>query len=146
MAPIRADVLLAGIAGAHSRRARGASFIQLARAPWFAKKPFVLRNAPYTIVAPHMGQVEQRIALAETAKVAHEQGQINIEGLPGAAGFVKITLKDKKRPHRMEPAKYPSRIQRTYHTYDELLKILRQYEESLAKRTAPRVAPPVTLR
>ena len=51
--------------------------------------------APY-IVPTHAGQLEAQANLAEAAFTARERGAINIGGLPGAAGYVRATLKGKQ--------------------------------------------------
>jgi len=51
--------------------------------------------APY-IVPTHAGQLDAQANLAEAAYTARERGAINIGGLPGAAGYVRATLKGKQ--------------------------------------------------
>jgi len=109
MAVIRADVLIAGLAGPVPRTARGASVMVLAKAPAWAKKPFVLKNAPHTIVAPHDGQKEIWADFGAIAK-AHKGTTGKIEGLPPIAYFIRKELKGAEEPDKIkDPKDYPSR-------------------------------------
>ncbi|MGI0067040.1 MAG: hypothetical protein ACREB9_01230, partial [Thermoplasmata archaeon] len=51
--------------------------------------------APY-IVPTHAGQLDAQANLAQAAYEAAEQGLINTDGLPGAAGHVRDTLSGKQ--------------------------------------------------
>jgi len=123
MVAIRADVILAGISGAVARGARGASFMQLAKAPGWAKKPYVLKNAPYTIVSPHPGQLEIRADFGSIARL-HKGEKGFKEGLPIIAYHVKKELTGTSEPDSMAREDYPSKMRRTVHTYDEIVSIL----------------------
>jgi len=47
------------------------------------------------VIPSKPGQLEAQANLAEAAYTARERGAINIGGLPGAAGYVRATLKGK---------------------------------------------------
>ena len=128
MAVIRADVLLAGLAGAHSRSARGASFMQLARAPGWAKKPYVLKNAPHTIVSPHPGQIQIRVAFGAVGKSMKGSKGFK-DGLPIVAATVKERITGFKAPFALPEEEYPSKVKHTVHTMEELQRMLAEIEK-----------------
>ncbi len=105
MAMLRSSTVMAGLIGIGSATPR-------------SRKPVLIKNAPYTINTPHKGQAELRIAFGEAAKEAHNRGQININGLPGAAGYIEEQTFNV--PDKIPKDKYPSRMRHTYHTLDEL--------------------------
>jgi len=122
MALLRGSVIM----GAYTMAARPAialTGVQFCKAPWWSKKPFYLRNPPYTILSPHDGQIETRINFGKTAKAKAEKGFK--EGLPATAANIRAAVKGYKAPSRMTPP-YPSRIRRTVHTLAELEGLLKK--------------------
>ena len=104
--------------------------IQLVTKPVFwSKKPAYLRNLPYTNVSPHAGQIEVRIHFGRLAKEAKRVGEVGtkgkfIDGLPGAAAYIHKKMKGFRAPHALPKEAYPSRARRTYHTIEELERML----------------------
>ena len=144
---LRASTFMVGILSAGSTAepmaATGAKTVQIVNAGgmFWSKKRIFIRNSPYTIEDPHPGQADVRIKFAEEASKAKDKTMADspVPGLPPAAGFVKVGLKDYKSPYSMDPKAYPSRQRRTYHTVDELRQILeRKLEER--QRRAMRIA------
>jgi len=102
----------------------GLQLVQAGRVAQWAKKAAWFRNTPYT-VGPwaHPGQIEIRLMFAEAAGQARGQrGLVETPKglLPPAAAEVLKKLTGKTAPHRMDPAKYPSRLRRTAYTAAEL--------------------------
>ena len=124
MVLVRMTSIIAGLTGKPESRPELSTGMQLVgrgRVRW-AKKPFWLRNAPYT-VGPyaHDGQIEVRVAFASAAHQAKGMKGIDPETrLPWAAAHVKKKLKGYRAPHAMDPEKYPSKIQRTAFTEEDL--------------------------
>ncbi|RLG82547.1 MAG: hypothetical protein DRO09_00185 [Thermoprotei archaeon] len=125
MTLIRATTILAGLTGKPESRKELSTGVQLVgrgRVVW-AKKPFWFRNAPYT-VGPyaHDGQIEIRLMFANAAHQAKGMKGLDPEtGLPHAAAHVMRKLTGATAPHRMDPAKYPSKIQRTAYREADLI-------------------------
>ena len=104
----------------------GLQIVGKGRVTW-AKKPFWLRNAPYT-VGPwaHDGQIQVRLKFAEAARQAKGRKGLDPEtGLPPAAAEVRRKLTGYRAPNRMDPATYPSKIRRTAYTAKDLEAIAR---------------------
>jgi len=99
--------------------------IQLVTKPvaW-SKKAAYLRNMPYTAVTPHVGQIEARLKLSEIAK-RHKGERGFKEGLPIIAYHVKSEMAGFRAPHALAKEAYPSKERRTFHTAEELAKLLR---------------------
>jgi len=126
MALLRGSVVFAAALGAMpSRAAIPLTGVQLCRAPWWSKKPFYLRNPPYTILSPHEGQIQTRIHFGEIASKAKGSKGFK-DGLPAVAYAVKSEMKGWTAPARMAKEAYPSRARRTVHTLDELRAMLRE--------------------
>ena len=124
MALLRGGVVFAAALGAMpARPAIALTGVQLCRAPWWSKKPFYLRNPPYTILSPHKGQIETRIHFGEIAAGAKGSRGFK-DGLPAVAAAVKAGMKGYTAPSRMAKEAYPSRARRTVHTLDELKAML----------------------
>jgi len=105
----------------------GIQLVTRGRVTW-AKKAAWLRNPPYTVgPLAHDGQIEVRLAFAEAARQARGMKGLDPEtGLPHAAAHVMRKLSGYMAPHRMDPARYPSKIRRTAYTASELESIARQ--------------------
>jgi len=96
--------------------------IVLKPVPW-SKKPAYLRNLPYTNVSPHPGQVETRIHFGEIAR--RYKGSKGFEdGLPIVAAKIKKEMKGFKASRALSKEAYPSKHRRTFHTIDELKRML----------------------
>lgn len=117
MALLRGGIIL----GAYTMPARPQvplTGVQFCKAPWWSKKPFYLRNPPYTILSPHKGQVETRINFGEKASAAKGRRGFE-EGLPVVAAHVKKTVSGYSAPSKLSKP-YPSQVRRTVHTLAEL--------------------------
>jgi len=89
----------------------------------WSKKPVYIRNLPYTNVSPHPGQIEWRIKFGEAARAA--KGVRGFEdGLPAVAARVKKALSGQRASKRLDPKDYPSKFRRTFHTLEELKRML----------------------
>ena len=126
MALIKGGLLFVAPIGVGMTRAQasGAGF-QVAKAPHWSKKPVVFRNAPYTNVSPTKGQMETRVAFADIAS-AHKGEKGFKDGLPIIAYYIKENMKKYSAPNRMAPEDYPSKHRRTFHTANELKRILEE--------------------
>jgi len=142
---LRASTFLVGVLNAASGSAEarwqmGANAIQV-YAPggmFWSSKSLILRNAPYTINNPHLGQIEVRTRFGEIAR-SHKGAKGFIEGLPAIAYYIKKELTGFKAPDAMTPEDYPSKKQRTKHTLESLKRLGR---EKMKKARAPTVPPP----
>ena len=124
MALLRASVVMAGTFGQGSTTARrnlGASnALVISATPFWSKRPAVIKNAPYTIDHPSTAQLDIRIKLGDAAKEAHNTGQVNINGLPGAAGYVQQKLSGAHGAGALPKGLWASSKRHTLHTLEEL--------------------------
>lgn len=119
MVKVRGSTILAAASGAQPMNKTGANAIQVygAGGMFWAKKPLILRNAPYTIEKPHLGQAETRVHFAEIAhKYKGETGFI--EGLPAVAWHIKQEMTGYRASDAMPKEYYPSKS--SYHSEEEL--------------------------
>ena len=127
MALLRASVVMAGTFGQGSTTARrnlGASnALVISATPYWSKRPAVIKNAPYTIDHPTTAQLDIRIKLGDTAKEAHNTGQIGLYGLPGAAGYVQQKMTGIRGAGALAKGQWASSKKHTLHTLEELKKI-----------------------
>ena len=82
--------------GAEPRSQFGAKTVQI-YAPgrmFWSKKGVIIRNAPYTIEAPHLGQIQARINFGEVAR-RHKGEKGFRDGLPIIAWHIRNEIKDK---------------------------------------------------
>lgn len=100
------------------------SGVVLRKTPPWSKKPMTISKVPYTAIRPTKGQMEVRIHFGRLGKEAKRLGEINTEGYPGSAGYIKRKMKGFVAPHSMRPEDYPSKKRRTFHTLEELEKML----------------------
>ena len=107
---------------------------------WWSRKSVILRNAPYTIEAPHLGQIQARIDFGEIAR-RHKGERGFKEGLPIIAFYVKSERTGKRSPNSMRPEDYPSRKFHTIHTLEQL-KRLETEKRAVARPAAPVGLPP----
>lgn len=103
---------------------------------FWSRKAVIVRNAPYTIDNPHLGQIQARIHFGEIAR-RHKGEKGFREGLPIIAYHVKREMSGFRAPDSMRPEDYPSRKFRTVHTLEELKRMERE------KREKARVPGPV---
>jgi len=131
--------VLAGAGTAEPRWRFGAKAIQVYSpgGMFWSKKSLILRNAPYTIEAPHLGQIQTRIQFGEAARAAKGSKGF-VEGLPAVAAAVKRAMSGFRAPDAMRPEDYPSKKFHTVHTLEELKRMERE------KRAKARVPGPVT--
>ena len=93
----------------------------------WAKKAAWFRNQPYTAVYPHTGQIQVRLRFAEIASRAKGTKGLDPEtGLPQAAALIYKEMSGYRAPDRIDPAKYPSKVRRTFRTAKELETLLRR--------------------
>jgi hypothetical protein len=86
MTLVRPTTVLAGTLGASAVEPRwrlALTGMQIARTPEWSKKPFVLRNVPYTAVMPKPKQIAVRVVFGRLAGQA--KGQKKTGFLPPAA-------------------------------------------------------------
>jgi hypothetical protein len=91
--------------------------IQKIKPVFWSKKAVVLRNQPYTVVNPHLGQMETRVHFAEIAS-KHKGAKGFIEGLPAVAYYVQKEMAGYKAPNALPKEAYIK--QRGPHTAEEL--------------------------
>ena len=128
----------------HELAMYGMQIVSKGRVEW-AKKAAWFRNVPYTAIYPHEGQIETRIQFGVYAKEAASMsvdavaaacgGQVydrarnlvlcNGMVLPKVAAYIMAKMKGFRAPGRLEPAQYPSRHRRTFHTIEELQNMLK---------------------
>lgn len=134
---VRAQTFFAGVSGLADPRNRiGAKGIQVygAGGMFWSKKSVLIRNAPYTIESPHLGQIETRLQFGDIARGA--RGCRGFEdGLPCVAARIKAAMSGYRAADRMPEDAYPSKVKPSFHTMDELRRML----EEKARRVA---APP----
>jgi len=135
MVLLRPQTLLAAFGKPMPRSNIGAKGVQIYApgAMSWAKKALIIRNAPYTIENPTIGQMEARVHFAKIASKAKGMRGLR-NGLPGAASFIQEEMANYKADHSMPPEEYPSRQRRTFHTAEELRRILMK---KLGKRPIP---------
>jgi hypothetical protein len=134
--------VLAGGGRAAARWQMGAKTVQI-YAPggvWWSRKSVILRNAPYTIEAPHLGQIQARVTFGEIAR-RHKGERGFREGLPVIAYHIKTEMTGKRMPNSMRPEDYPSKKFRTIHTLEQL-KRLEAEKRGAARPVAPVGLPP----
>ena len=135
MTLLRASIVLSGLMGANTpRRALGSTnSVLVARAPWWSKKAIVIKNPPYTIDNPTLGQLEARINFGREARSL--RGTKGFEnGMPAIAWRLGEALRGRRMADSMPPEEYPSRKQRTVHTLEQLEAML----EKKTRAPAPR--------
>ena len=114
------------VGGAIPRSLIGASGMVIAqrgRMVW-ARKNVIVKNAPYTIEAPHPRQAEWRIIFGKAASsVKGQTGLETVDGmvLPKAAAYIKKN-KDTLKAQLTKP-KFP-KARKSFHTVAELEKML----------------------
>jgi len=127
MALLRASVVMAGTFGQGSVTARrnlsASNALVISATPYWSKRPAVIKNAPYTINNPSAAQLDIRIKLGDTAKEAHNTGQIGLYGLPGAAGYVQQKLTGIHGAGALAKGQWASSQRHTIHTLEELKKM-----------------------
>jgi len=73
MTLVRATTVLGGTIGSDKLEPRwrlALTGMQLAKTPWWSKKPFVLRNVPFTATTPSPKQLAVRVAFGKAASKA----------------------------------------------------------------------------
>ena len=130
--------LTALMAGTRPMNKTGASAVQIYNpgGMTWSKKPIIVRNAPYTIEHPHLGQAETRIHFGEIAeRYKGEKGLI--EGLPAVAYHIKEEMKGYRASDSMPVEAYPSKG--SFHTIDQLRRYVE--ERKRAGRVGGRLPP-----
>ena len=135
---VRAATFLRGVMQVAEPRSKfGSKAMQIVRAgrmSW-SSKPLFARNAPYTIENPHEGQIEWRIEFGKAARSA--EGCSGLEdGLPCVAAAIKRRLKDKTATARLPEDQYPSKVQRSFHTLEDLEVMLELKKKERERRAA----------
>jgi hypothetical protein len=101
--------------------------IQRVKPVWWSKKALVLRPQPYTVVNPHIGQMQARVHFAEIA--SRHRGERGFKGgLPVVAYAIKTEMKGYTAPRRLPKEEYIK--QRGPHTAEELKERLKAIGES----------------
>ena len=133
---LRPQTIVAAFGSASPRNAIGAKGVQI-YAPGgmhWSKKALIMRNAPYTIENPTLGQIETRLTFADIASRAKgERGFI--DGLPAVAYRIREAMTGYRAADRMDPEAYPSKIKRTFHTAEDLRAMLEK--KAAARRAVP---------
>jgi hypothetical protein len=125
MTLVRPTTIIAGTLGSSAIEPRwrlALTGMQIARTPSWSKKPFVLRNVPYTAVTPKPQQLAVRIAFGEIASMA--KGKKKEGFLPPAAEIVKEAAGQIAGATAGIPSQRDMR--RTLHTVEELRAIAKQ--------------------
>jgi hypothetical protein len=119
--------VFAGAGVAEARWRFGAKAVQVYSpgGVWWSRKALIARNAPFTIEAPHLGQLQGRINFGEIAR-RHKGERGFREGLPIIAFHIKTERKGFKSPDAMRPEDYPSRKFHTVHTLEQLKRMERE--------------------
>ena len=127
MVLVRPQVLLAAFGKAMPRSAIGAKGVQIYSpgAMSWSKKGLIVRNAPYTIESPTLGQIETRLTFADIAHQARGMRGLR-NGLPGAASFIQDAMRGYRAADSLAPEEYPSRVKRSFHTEEELRRMLEE--------------------
>ena len=130
---VRPQVIFAAAGTAQPRNKLGASGIQIYSpgGMWWSKKSLIIRNAPYTIENPHLGQIQARLNFGDHASM--NKGATGFErGLPKVAARLQDALTGTKMANSMAPENYPSR--HGYHTMDDLRVMLEKKKREAEKR------------
>ena len=109
------------------RNAIGAKAIQVygpGGVTW-SKKALIMRNAPYTIENPTPGQIETRLNFGNHAKAAVGCRGL-VDGLPCVAAALKKELHGYRAPSRKPETEWESRTKPSFHTMDELERMLEE--------------------
>jgi len=117
--------------------AYGIQLVSAGKMTW-AKRAAFFRNQPYTAVAPHLGQVEVRIAFGEAASKAEGKTGLAPDGLPWAAHYVREELTGYRAPDAMDPEDYPSKKKRTFRTLEDLYSLRERLERARGRRAPAR--------
>ena len=139
---LRASTFVRGVAGVAEPRNRvGAKAVQVvnARRMFWSSKPVFFRNAPYTIENPHEGQIETRLEFARIARGVKGCTGL-VDGLPCVAAAIKREMKGYGAPGRLPETQYPSKIKRTFHTAEELEKMLEEIKKRRERMAAAALA------
>lgn len=91
---------------------------------FWSKKAMIIRNAPYTIENPHLGQIEARLTFADIAS-RHKGERGFVDGLPVIAAAIKREMTGYRAADSMPKEAYPSR-KRSFHTASELRRMLEE--------------------
>ena len=131
---LRSQVLFAAAGAPQPRNKLGAVGIQIypPGGMHWSKKTLIIRNPPYTIENPHLGQIQARLNFGDHARM--NAGATGFErGLPKVAARLQDALKGTKMANSMDPRNYPSR-QRGLHTMDDLKVMLEKKKREAEKR------------
>ena len=111
----------------------------------WSKKAIIFRNAPYTIENPTDGQIEVRLKFAEVAESA-KGCRGPVDGLPCVAakmaksvsegGLYGFEAEDRKPPEQWRSKTHPS-----FHTAEELRRMLEERKKKRARRGATGMGP-----
>jgi len=124
---LRPQTIIAGYGKALPRNAIGAKGVQIygPGAMFWSKKALIMRNAPYTIESPHLGQIETRLTFADVASSA--RGCRGFEdGLPCVAARVRAAMRGYRAADSMPEDQYPSKVKPSFHTAEELRAMLEE--------------------
>jgi len=145
MVRLRPTVLVAGLSGgaipASQLSMVGVQLVTAGRMTW-SKKPVIIRNMPYTAVAPHPAQAAIRALLAQIAsKAKGDKGLKNVDGktLPPAAALVYKWWKENRGGALHNEIKSLARgkvARRTARTAEDNLTIVRRVKADLADKIA----------
>ncbi len=91
---------------------------------FWSNKPMIMRNAPYTINNPTVGQIETRINFGHAGSSAKGQRGFAADGLPAVASAVRSKIAGYHAPHALQPEAYLSSNKHTVHTMVELEAVL----------------------
>ena len=141
MTVLKPQVVVAGAFIPQERRSHASAngvIVAAAGGIRWSKKAIIIKNMPYTAVYPTLGQMEARAHFGEKAKeAAGRHGLVN--GLPPVAAYIQEQIKGKYRAEdRLNPADYPSKNRRTYHTLAELKQMIAvaKQRQAMAARAA----------
>ena len=124
---LRPQTLIAGFGKALPRNAIGAKGVQIYSpgGMFWSKKALIVRNAPYTIESPHLGQIETRLTFGDIARSA--RGCRGFEdGLPCVAARIRQAMTGYRAADRLPEDQYPSKVKRSFHTMEELRRMLEE--------------------
>jgi hypothetical protein len=128
MAVLKPQVIVSGIVALQEPRAsasaNGVVVARVGRMFWTKRwAGLYIKNMPSTAVFPHKGQIETRINFGTVASSGKgSKGFVN--GLPAVAALIQQRVKGYHAPDAMPKEDYPSRKRRTYHTIEDLKKML----------------------